>query len=182
MSRLTRGANMLSKQSRQIGEGFTLRGEKVRALGPRVNVLVIVLVTVSLQPVLGCENGRTPVTPSYSYHGLKSYGSYAGNLDESVDGSPVCPKTPPAGPYVLDAPRIYSTEGEYVGKFSRNRYDHESLSNPYGRYGHKYGSNSLLNAYGKHGQGSGERFYIVSKSGELEAVTRNQIIRALRLE
>ena len=81
---------------------------------------------------------------------------------------------------MIQAPEIYSAEGEYVGKFSRNRYDDESISNPYGRYGNKYSSGSLFNPYGKHGKRSGGKFYIVPGYGEREAVTRDQILRSLR--
>ena len=40
---------------------------------------------------------------------------------------------------------------EYLGKFSPNRYDPESISNPYGRFGSRYSSKSVNNPYGRYG-------------------------------
>jgi hypothetical protein len=37
---------------------------------------------------------------------------------------------------------------EYLGKLSSNKYDPDSVSNPYGRYGSKYSSDSINNPYG----------------------------------
>ena len=36
-----------------------------------------------------------------------------------------------------DSPRIYAPDGTYLGKLNANRYDPESVSNPYGTYGSK---------------------------------------------
>ena len=41
--------------------------------------------------------------------------------------------------------------GEYLGKLSSNKYDPDSVSNPYGTYGSKYSSKSINNPYGKYG-------------------------------
>jgi hypothetical protein len=41
-------------------------------------------------------------------------------------------------PYATNAPRIYH-RGNYLGRWSANRYDTESISNPYG-YGSPYQS------------------------------------------
>ena len=37
-----------------------------------------------------------------------------------------------ANQYATDAPKLYDEEGNYRGKLSANRYDPESVSNPYG--------------------------------------------------
>jgi len=37
---------------------------------------------------------------------------------------------------------------EYLGKLSRNRFDPDSVSNPYGRYGSEYSPDSTNNEYG----------------------------------
>ena len=55
-----------------------------------------------------------------------------------------------SNPYATDAPRIYAADGSYLGKLSTNRYDPESISNPYGRYGSPYG-NTLANPFSKYG-------------------------------
>jgi len=39
----------------------------------------------------------------------------------------------------------------YLGTLSANRYDPESVSNPYGRYGSRYSPNSVNNPYGPYG-------------------------------
>jgi hypothetical protein len=39
----------------------------------------------------------------------------------------------------------------YLGTLNSNRYDSNSVSNPYGRYGSPYSSTSIKNPYGKYG-------------------------------
>ncbi len=43
---------------------------------------------------------------------------------------------------------MYDSDGNYRGRLSSNRYDSESVSNPYGRYGNPYSSDSINNPYG----------------------------------
>src|SRR4051812_3186309 len=50
-------------------------------------------------------------------------------------------------PYALNAPRIYASDGRYLGKMSSNRYDPESISNPYGKYGSTTSPTSVNNPY-----------------------------------
>lgn len=50
-----------------------------------------------------------------------------------------------------DSPIIVSGDGKYLGKLNSNRYDPDSVSNPYGRFGSKYSSESINNRYGKYG-------------------------------
>jgi hypothetical protein len=54
-------------------------------------------------------------------------------------------------PYATDTPKLYSQDGEYLGKVSSNPYDPESISNPYGQYGSRYSPNSVNNPYGQYG-------------------------------
>ena len=50
------------------------------------------------------------------------------------------------------APEIYdSTTGQYLGNLSSNKYDPDSVSNPYGRYGSQYSPDSINNPYSAHG-------------------------------
>jgi hypothetical protein len=44
--------------------------------------------------------------------------------------------------------RLYSSGGKYLGNLNDNRYDSNSVSNPYGRYGSQYSSDSINNPYG----------------------------------
>lgn len=39
----------------------------------------------------------------------------------------------------------------FLGKLSLNRYDTDSVSNPYGNYGSKYSTTSIWNKYGTYG-------------------------------
>ena len=41
--------------------------------------------------------------------------------------------------------------GKYLGNLSNNRYDPNSVSNPYGRYGNQYSPDSINNPYGRYG-------------------------------
>lgn len=83
------------------------------------------------------------------------YGRYGSEYGDTLKnryspyGSPYSP-TSPANPYAIDTPRIYAADGTYLGKLSSNKYDPESISNPYGKYGNPYGNN-LMNPYSKYG-------------------------------
>lgn len=45
-------------------------------------------------------------------------------------------------------PRLYDSQGNFRGRLNNNRYDPESVSNPYSRYGSPYSSDSINNPYG----------------------------------
>lgn len=49
------------------------------------------------------------------------------------------------------APRVYSPDGDYLGRLSINNADSESVSNPYGTYGSSFNPNSINNPYGLYG-------------------------------
>lgn len=53
--------------------------------------------------------------------------------------------------YTSDGGRIYAADGTYLGRLNSNRYDTESVSNPYGIYGSKYSSTSINNPYSTYG-------------------------------
>jgi len=52
-----------------------------------------------------------------------------------------------AGPPIL----VDRQTGKYLGTLSNNRYDPDSVSNPYGQYGSRYSPNSINNPYGQYG-------------------------------
>lgn len=54
-------------------------------------------------------------------------------------------------PYATQAPRLYAEDGTYLGRLSTNRYDPESVSNPYGVYGSRYSPTSIKNPYSVYG-------------------------------
>lgn len=41
--------------------------------------------------------------------------------------------------------------GKYLGNVNANRYDPNSVANPYGRYGSRYSPDSVNNPYGQYG-------------------------------
>ena len=55
--------------------------------------------------------------------------------------------------FAQQSPRLYSNDGKglYLGTLSANRYDSESVSNPYGEYGSRYSDKSINNPYGIYG-------------------------------
>jgi len=53
--------------------------------------------------------------------------------------------------YATDAPKIYASDGQYLGRLSANQYDPESTANPYGRYGSQYSPTSINNPYSAYG-------------------------------
>jgi len=58
-----------------------------------------------------------------------------------------------AAAFAQSAPRLYSNDGKgvYLGTLSANRYDADSVSNPYGEYGSRYSDKSINNPYGEYG-------------------------------
>lgn len=53
--------------------------------------------------------------------------------------------------YTSDGGRVYGHDGTYLGRLNANRYDPESVANPYGRYGSPYSATSINNPYGAYG-------------------------------
>jgi len=51
----------------------------------------------------------------------------------------------------LAGAEVWSQDNEFLGYVTRNYYDYESLSNPYGRYGDEYRDLSIWNPYGWYG-------------------------------
>jgi len=53
---------------------------------------------------------------------------------------------------LADSPSLYDGRtGKYLGDLSTNKYNANSTSNPYGRYGSKYSSDSINNRFGTYG-------------------------------
>jgi hypothetical protein len=49
-------------------------------------------------------------------------------------------------PYLIDG-----RSGKYLGNLSSNKFDRNSISNEYGRYGNKFSPDSVNNEYGRYG-------------------------------
>jgi hypothetical protein len=56
-----------------------------------------------------------------------------------------------AAPAYAESPIIVAPDGTYLGNLNSNRYDPDSVANPYGRYGNPYSSDSVNNPYGRYG-------------------------------
>ena len=56
-----------------------------------------------------------------------------------------------SGSAFANSPYLVSPDGTYLGNLNNNRYDPNSVSNPYGRYGSKYSSESINNPYSEYG-------------------------------
>jgi len=102
-------------------------------------------------------NPRVYVTPSYAvptapkpaYLTTNRYlGSPVSKYDQRVSAySPIGA----ANAYTTNGGRLYGQDGQYLGRVNSNRYDPESISNPYGRYGSPYSSTSVNNPYSRYG-------------------------------
>ncbi len=46
---------------------------------------------------------------------------------------------------------LYGNDGTYLGNTKKNRFDPDSVNNPYGRYGSQYSPDSVNNSYGQYG-------------------------------
>jgi hypothetical protein len=49
------------------------------------------------------------------------------------------------------SPRLVSPEGNYLGNLNANRFDVNSVSNPFGRYGSEHSPDSVNNPFGRYG-------------------------------
>jgi hypothetical protein len=48
-------------------------------------------------------------------------------------------------------PEIVGRDGQYLGRLSGDRYDPQSVNNPYGQYGSRYSPTSINNPYSVYG-------------------------------
>ena len=49
------------------------------------------------------------------------------------------------------SPIVVSRDGKYLGNLSENRFDPNSVSNPFGKYGSPFSPDSIRNPFGKYG-------------------------------
>lgn len=50
-----------------------------------------------------------------------------------------------------ESPMIVTPDGKYLGNLNANRYDPNSVANPYGQYGNRFSPDSVNNPYGQYG-------------------------------
>lgn len=86
-----------------------------------------------------------PITPNYPKPMSPQVGDYLNtNQNKSKKAKQVI------SPTSQNAPTIFDSQGKSLGKLSSDKYDPESVANPYGA-GSKYKADGVNNPYGKHG-------------------------------
>jgi hypothetical protein len=101
--------------------------------------------------------GKLSANPYDSQSVSNPYGAYGNPYSPTSINNPYGPygsqysPTSVNNPYTMNAPRLYSSDGSYLGKLSANPYDPDSVSNPYGRFGNQYSPTSINNPYSSYG-------------------------------
>lgn len=101
-----------------------------RATGPSANF------SAYWAPINSRPRQSSAAHPTSSQTGSRAYSPYANPLS-----SVAYTRAPPS------APRLYDANGTFRGTLSANRFDPNSTSNAYGRYGSKYSIESINNRY-----------------------------------
>jgi hypothetical protein len=52
---------------------------------------------------------------------------------------------------LAQSPQLYSQDGKYLGNLSNNKFDPNSTSNQFGRYGSQFSPDSINNQFGRYG-------------------------------
>ncbi len=100
----------------------------------------------------GLYHGELSSNPYRSDSTSNSYGTYGSRYSSESINNPYSSVGQKAqNEYGYDGPKLYSNDGKYLGRVNKNKYDPESISNPYGRYGSKYSPDSVNNPYGRYG-------------------------------
>ena len=82
------------------------------------------------------------------YLGQLSANPYTENSTSGIGATNYRIKEAMKNKYTSGGPKLYNSDGEFQGNLNANRYDPDSISNPYGTYGSKYSSDSINNPYG----------------------------------
>lgn len=83
---------------------------------------------------------------------------------------------------VLAGDKLYGNDGQYLGKVSNNKYDSESISNPYGKYGSKYSSTSINNQYSNYGSKystENKTYNQVNSYGQVKEVEKVDVYKSM---
>ena len=54
-------------------------------------------------------------------------------------------------PFATETPKVFGSDGKYLGKLSTNPFDPESIANPFGRFGSEFSPESINNPFGDYG-------------------------------
>ncbi len=110
-----------------------------------------------------CRTGREPGCPGRYLGQLSSnpyapdstankYGRYGSPYSAESIRNPYSQAGQAArNPFGGNSPIIVGEDGNYLGKLNNNRFDADSVANPFGRYGSRYSPESINNPYGKYG-------------------------------
>jgi hypothetical protein len=120
-------------------------------------LLALLLALVATDALAGIHGSRSeyPGRRSVTYYDSRSLANPYGAGSRYGNG-PMNPYSPSGGyysdrswrnPYANNAPTLYQG-GQYRGRWSTNRYNPDSTSNPYGYYGSPYSPYSTQNPYG----------------------------------
>ena len=82
------------------------------------------------------------------YLGQLSTNPYTANSTSGAGANNYRVKQSMENKYTSGGPKLYNSDSEFRGNLNGNKYDSDSVSNPYGRYGSKYSSDSINNPYG----------------------------------
>lgn len=124
--------------------------------------LAVQSVSYSQSPILVSPNGKyignlndNPYDPNSVANPYGRYGSEYSlesvNNPYSRAGSEYSLESPNNPDATAGVPRVYGSDGRYLGRLSRNNYDLDSTSNPDGKYGSEYSLESINNPSSKYG-------------------------------
>ena len=91
-----------------------------------------------------------PYIPGSTSSSLSAYDALSPVNPYGVFGSPYSPQGS-RNPYAVDGLNIYGEDGTYLGRLNSNRYDPNSVANPYGEYGSTFSPTSINNPYSIYG-------------------------------
>ena len=124
----------------------TLKGEGTMCKVVVAYVAIVILCVFLL--VASAQAGSVWINDYWDSKGVYVPGHFASEPDR--DSTPTVSGLQSYLDNDLKPDNKYSQDSTYLGKFSSNPYDSESISNPYGRYGNPYG-NTITNPYSSYG-------------------------------
>jgi hypothetical protein len=113
---------------------------------------LLVVVFLSLAAAAQAQTYQYQTYPTYPLAGSGVVGTLSSN--PYATPPPVIPYVPavaPTLPTLGGGPAIVGRDGQYLGQLNGNRFDPNSVANPYGTYGSPYAPNSINNPYGTYG-------------------------------
>ena len=120
-------------------------------------VLVAVIAWIAFPAAAQEYLGRLGGSPYSADSTANPYGRYGSPYSaQSVNnelgryGSPYSSEGA-RNPYTTGGPRIVAEDGTYLGRLNANRFDSESVANPFGTYGSPTSSKSINNPTGRYG-------------------------------